>query len=256
MTIVLTLAVGFATAGEIQAVPRSSLAEAQGENRKTVWDGVYTVEEAERGQAAFEVSCASCHGGEDGRQPGSGFIGTSFMERWREYNLRSLFGLIRDTMPRDTPAGLSERTYLDIVARILAANSFPAGEQALTLDSLAGIQIESEDGPQPLPSGSLGQLIGCLVEAEGGDWILTSASEPARTDRARGSTDEELEQAQVKPLGTLTFQLQGFGSVRGGFTPDEHKGEKLQVKGYAVRLPESRRVDLLSLETLATTCGP
>ena len=129
LTIVLTLAIGWAAAGATQAAPRGSLAEAQGEDRKTVWDGVYTAEESERGQVAFEMNCASCHGAEDGRQPGAGFTGTSFMERWREYNLRSLFGLIRDTMPQDAPARLSDRTYLDIVARILAVNSFPAGAE-------------------------------------------------------------------------------------------------------------------------------
>ena len=256
LAIMMTVAIGSVPADEIQAAPGRRLTEPQSEDRKTVWNGVYTAEEADRGQMAFETSCASCHAGEDGRQPGAGFTGASFMERWREYNLGSLFGLIRDTMPEGAPARLDDRTYLDIVARILAVNSFPAGDEELSVETLGGIQIEGEDGPQPIPSGSLAQLIGCLETDDGGNWVLTNASEPARTERARGSTAEELEQAQAKALGPETFQLQGFESLRGGYTPDEHRGEKLQVKGYAVQLPESRRIDLLSMETLAATCGP
>ena len=256
MTIILTAAIWGVPVDEIQAAGGGRLAVTQSEDSKTVWDGVYTTEESERGQMAFEANCAGCHGAEDGRQPGAGFTGTAFMERWREYNLGSLFGLIRDTMPRDTPARLSDRTYLDIVARILAVNSFPAGDEELAVETLGGIQIEGEDGPQPIPSGSLAQLIGCLTEDEGGTWILTSASEPARTDRARGSTDEELARAQIQPLGTHTFQLQGFSSIRGGFTPDDHRGEKLQVKGYSIRLPDIQRIDLLSMETIAPACVP
>ncbi len=256
LLITLVAAIGWMASAGLEASGRGRLAEVQIEDPRTVWDGVYTVEESERGQAAFELSCASCHSGEDGSEPGPEFTGTAFMERWREYNLGSLFGLIRDTMPRDTPAQLPDRTYLDIVARILAANSFPAGDRELEVEDLRGIQIEGEDGPGPIPSGSLAQLVGCMVEDGGGNWVLTNSTEPARTDRARGSTDEELELAQAKALGSLTFRLQGFTSIRGGFTPDEHRGERLQVKGYAIRLPQIQRIDLLSIEPIAPTCVP
>ena len=177
---ILAVALGGVLAHGIPAARQDSLAQSQSEDRKTVWDGVYTVEEAERGQEAFEGNCAACHAAQDGRQPGAGFTGTAFMERWREYNLQNLFGMIRDTMPEDSPASLSDRTYLDIVARILAVNSFPAGDQELALETLRGIQIEGPDGPQPIPSGSLAQLIGCLAEDERSNWILTNASERDR----------------------------------------------------------------------------
>ena len=87
--------------------------------------------------------------GEDGSEPGPEFTGTAFMERWREYNLGSLFGLIRDTMPRDTPAQLPDRTYLDIVARILAANSFPAGDRELEVEDLREFRSREKTGPGP-----------------------------------------------------------------------------------------------------------
>src|SRR5437588_9812915 len=96
-------------------------------DRKTVWSGVYTAEEATRGQGAFVQSCSACHGAQgDYRQMGPAFQGMAFMERWREFNVGSLFNLIRDTMPRDNPGSLDDRTYLEIVARRLPVNGFLA----------------------------------------------------------------------------------------------------------------------------------
>ncbi len=72
MTIILTAAIWGVPVDKIQAAGHGGFATPQGEDPKTVWDGVYTAEESERGQVAFEMNCASCHGAEDGRQPGAG----------------------------------------------------------------------------------------------------------------------------------------------------------------------------------------
>ena len=247
-----TLLLSVALAGIVEPVWAQSGAEG---GRMTVWDGVYTPEEAARGQGVFERNCAACHAGEDGRSPSAAFTGPAFMERWREYNLRSLFGTIRDTMPRDEPASLSDAEYLDIVARLLEVNAFPAGDQELNIDTIASIQIEGQGGPQALPSGSLAQVVGCLTEGDGGAWMLTNAAEPARTDRARGSTEEELAAAEAKPLGAHSFQVSGFSSIRGGFSPETFRDQKMQVKGYVFWLPESQRLDPLSMEMIAATCN-
>ena len=103
------------------------LMQAPSADRKTVWSGIYTPEEATRGQAAFVQSCSACHGAQGDYQTGPAFQGTPFMERWREFNVGSLFTLIRDTMPRDNPGSLDDRIYLDIVARMLQVNGFPTG---------------------------------------------------------------------------------------------------------------------------------
>jgi len=185
---------------------------------------------------------------------GPGFKGTGFMERWREYNVGSLFNMIRDTMPRDRPGALSDSEYLDIIARILQFNSFPAGMEELTVEGVKKIQIEGKDGPKPVPNGSIVQLVGCLTQDDTKAWIVTKGSEPARTERYRGSTDEELAEAKVKPLGDHTFQLLSIDSLA-GFTPDEHKGHKLQVKGTLSGLPDRQRIDLSSMEMMAEGCG-
>ena len=95
--------------------------------------GPYTMEQASAGKAAYEANCASCHGSDlMGAPPlaGEGFVGG-----WRTRSARDLFALIRTTMPADNPNGLSETTYLNIVAYILQFNRIAAGTTPLTPDT-------------------------------------------------------------------------------------------------------------------------
>src|SRR6186713_590100 len=92
--------------------------------------GPYTAEQATAGKAAYEASCAACHGSDlMGAPPlaGEGFIGG-----WRTRTTRDMYGLIRTTMPADDPGGLSEPTYANIVAYILQYNGVAAGTTPLT----------------------------------------------------------------------------------------------------------------------------
>ena len=79
--------------------------------------GPFTAEQASAGKAAYDADCAACHGADlKGSFPlaGEGFIGG-----WRTRTTRDLYGLIQTTMPANNPGGLSEETYVNIVAYIL-----------------------------------------------------------------------------------------------------------------------------------------
>src|SRR5688572_11256969 len=92
--------------------------------------GPYTAEQATAGKAAYEASCAACHGSDlMGAPPlaGEGFIGG-----WRARTTRDMYGLIRTTMPADNPGGLSEPTYVNIVAYVLQFNGVAAGTTPMT----------------------------------------------------------------------------------------------------------------------------
>src|SRR5262252_2842351 len=69
----------------------------------TVWQGVYSAEQAARGRRVYEDHCAVCHKpnltGLDGRLKGK-----RFMEEWREDNLNSLFIQIKRGMPAENPS--------------------------------------------------------------------------------------------------------------------------------------------------------
>ena len=78
---------------------------------KTVWDGVYTSDQAARGEAAYADSCSRCH--RDDLMGYNGvLVGGRFMDSWREDTLNSFFRDVRKTMPRDAPSSLSDATYL------------------------------------------------------------------------------------------------------------------------------------------------
>lgn len=112
--------------------------------RRTVWEGVYTVAEARRGTAAYHASCSGCHGadlGGDGTAPS--LAGESFAFQWSDTTVKDLFTRIKTLMPPDRPDSLPVDTYRDIVAFVLQSNKLPAGEQELdpALDNLQQIAI-------------------------------------------------------------------------------------------------------------------
>jgi mono/diheme cytochrome c family protein len=105
------------------------------QNRKSVWDGVYVPEQATRGKATFETTCAGCHGADLSGQSGPALAGERFKTKWDFQAVNQLFTEIRTRMPRNNPSTLSDETYLDLVTYILQANAFPSGAEPLRLDA-------------------------------------------------------------------------------------------------------------------------
>ncbi len=111
----------------------------------TVWDGVYTVEQAERGTRPYVQNCATCHGEDLGGGSNSpGLVGVSFQFLWGDKTLHELYEAIRTTMPTDNPASLPRETYLDILTYMLQVNEFPAGDGELDAGALGNILITEE----------------------------------------------------------------------------------------------------------------
>ena len=99
-------------------------------------EGVYTIEQADRGKAIFEAQCVSCHGTMETVTPEMAALlnDSGFQNLWRDRSLARLFSRIRETMPQDRPGTLSPEQTADIIAHILRANQLPAGETALPSD--------------------------------------------------------------------------------------------------------------------------
>jgi S-disulfanyl-L-cysteine oxidoreductase SoxD len=114
---------------------------------RSVRDGVYTKDQAQRGQTAYRQECAKCHGENlGGGEGGPALAGEEFLRKWNGKTAGDLFGLIRKTMPTDDPGNLSTREYSDIVAYVFRANEFPAGARELERDptTLNEIRIEAK----------------------------------------------------------------------------------------------------------------
>jgi quinoprotein glucose dehydrogenase len=110
------------------------------DNGKTVLDGVYSTDQAARGQAAYTASCSACHLDDLTAYRGA-LHGIAFVENLRGDSLDSLFRITKDTMPRDAPASLRDDSYLDIIAYILQVNSYPSGREDLKMDALKSIRL-------------------------------------------------------------------------------------------------------------------
>jgi mono/diheme cytochrome c family protein len=135
-----------------------SLAVVIAQAPSTVLDGVYTHEQAQRGEAVYSASCIGCHEGQDADGPE--LMGRAFLDRWREDKLEPLFTFIRTTMPGNNPGSLDERAYTDIIAFILEVNGLPAGERELSRDMVGTIQLVGVEGPRPLSNLTIVRTVG------------------------------------------------------------------------------------------------
>ena len=150
-----------ATLGEIIAI-------------RSVWEGVYTKDQAKRGRPVYSRSCTECHGDEPVAfgpnehrsvlpndaisfslvsDPGaSGFssapplTGGVFLRGWKNQTVANLYQYARSEMPQESPGSLTDQQYVDIIAYIFSLSSLPAGDQELPADvkQLNTIIIEPE----------------------------------------------------------------------------------------------------------------
>jgi len=114
---------------------------------KSVWDGVYTEEQATRGKALYAEQCASCHGAElTGGEMAPALAGGEFIAGWDGLTVGDLFERIRISMPQNAPGSLSGQQNADILAFVFAANKFPAGTTELDKEGmiLKTIKFESK----------------------------------------------------------------------------------------------------------------
>jgi cytochrome c len=115
---------------------------------RTVWDGVYTEEQATRGEALYGEHCIRCHGATlqgngEGAKP---LTDATFKSTWNGVPLGALFDRVRLSMPQDKPGSMTRQQVADLLAFILRANKFPAGKDELVrqTDLLNAIMFKSE----------------------------------------------------------------------------------------------------------------
>jgi cytochrome c len=118
--------------------------------KRTVIDGVYTTEQANRGREQYRKRCVLCHldngqgqqaepeiAGQSLEREGDAeappIAGDAFLAKWNGHTMRELFEKT-STMPVGSPNSLTPQQYADLVALILELNKFPAGPQELPSD--------------------------------------------------------------------------------------------------------------------------
>jgi mono/diheme cytochrome c family protein len=91
---------------------------------RTTKSGVYSREQADRGQDVYIGMCKSCHTPES-------HTAATFTVKWNGKPLSALYEYIRDQMPKNEPGSLSEQEYADVLAYVLKLNRMPAGSDDL-----------------------------------------------------------------------------------------------------------------------------
>jgi mono/diheme cytochrome c family protein len=113
---------------------------------RSVWDGVYTAEQARRGQERYAAQCAACHGDMlGGGESAPPLAGGEFLSNWNGLTVGDLFDRTRSTMPQSKPGSLSREATAEILSFLLSANQFPAGKADLPQASevLREIKVEA-----------------------------------------------------------------------------------------------------------------
>jgi mono/diheme cytochrome c family protein len=215
----------------------------------TVWDGVFTKEQAASGSEAYQKNCVACHSPDLQSGPARVLVGETFWQDWGEDRLSSLFNVMAKTMPYDRPQSLDESTYADILAFILQENGFPAGSERLTSTSVAEIEVVRKTGSGPVPNFSLVSVVGCLTR-QSNTWMLTEASEPVRTRNPDSSTEAERSRAAAIARAGNRFELMAAGSAAAG-----QEGHRAEVKGLLIRgTPD--KINTTSIQALSDRCDP
>jgi cytochrome c len=112
--------------------------------KRTVWDGVFTDDQAKRGENQYSRNCESCHGADLSGNPVEevpSLVWDAFLTQWNDRTVKDLFDTLKRSMPRDAPGSLNARAYVDVIAYVLQANKFPSGMKELSLNTDALGQI-------------------------------------------------------------------------------------------------------------------
>ena len=136
---------GVAAAGVVFVV--SAAAIAQTAQTTSVWSGVYTEEQAKRGEVVSNKLCTSCHGPElSGGEAGPTLVGLEFTGNWNNLSVADFYDRVHATMPADAPGTMTSQQTTDVMAYVFKLNKYPAGKTELPTDlaALKGIKIEGE----------------------------------------------------------------------------------------------------------------
>ena len=214
---------------------------------KSVWDGVYTDAQAERGRGFYNEHCASCHGGNLEGGEYRALTGDRFWTTWQETTVDRLLTHVSTNMPHSEDGSLKgtlgSRVYADIVAYILNRNQFPAGTSELTVASSEGVRIVRKGGGGELPAGSFVHVVGCL-SPRGADknWKLLKASRPARVPDGQAADEKA-------PLGDREYALMFVMT-----SLDKFVGHRMSVRASLIGEGGAQGLNVTAVKSVSETC--
>ena len=105
----------------------------------SAWSGVYSAQQATRGEALYAQMCVICHGQDlTGTERAPEVAGPGLVARWGERPLRELLDYMQLQMPLHSPGGLSRHQNADILAFMLERSGGTAGAEDLWIEGVGG----------------------------------------------------------------------------------------------------------------------
>ena len=143
----------------------------------------------------------------------------------------------------------------------------------LVFGMTTGIRAQQQESDLSKPKVPIVSVVGCASHMADGTWMLTKATNGVES-KVLFMSAKEIEEAKKKPLGNNQYKLLGTldfltkedllnDSRRAEFTRPEvanasgqlQNGRKLLVKGLLIMTPNEKRLNLVSVQQLADTCG-
>jgi mono/diheme cytochrome c family protein len=113
---------------------------------RSVNEGVYTADQAKKGEAIYKETCSACHGDNlEGSGPMPPLAGKDFLANWQGKTLGDLFEKTQTTMPATAPGTLTPEQAADVVSFLLSKDNYPAGAAALEgkMEPLLKIKLDA-----------------------------------------------------------------------------------------------------------------
>jgi uncharacterized Ntn-hydrolase superfamily protein/mono/diheme cytochrome c family protein len=141
-----------AVMGNAHATNRTGLPDARrplaraGHRARSVWDSVYTAEQAKRGELIYQKSCSRCHTATlVGLNDSPPLTGREFLANWNHSTVAELHDKVLTSMPSDSAGILKREQVTDVLTYLFSYNGFPAGKAEMPSDAeaLKAIRIEA-----------------------------------------------------------------------------------------------------------------
>ena len=151
MTRCAALAVGSLFLGVVAGASGRAQTQVTRPFTRSIWDGVYTDAQAQRGEQLYAKHCSRCHGADlnggvaitppwpSGLDRTPSLVGPLFDDHYKDLPLSDLVERTRISMPQDRPGSLRRKDTVDVMAYLLFKSGFPLGNRELT-DRLDGLQ--------------------------------------------------------------------------------------------------------------------
>jgi ankyrin repeat protein len=133
----------------MSAPVKASVDAAPAAAARTNWDGVYSEEQAARGQKVYTRACTVCHLDTlQGDSVSPTLLGPSFFARFPSLTALEMVTAIRSSMPQNAPDSLGDQAYVDLVSYLLKANGSRSGPSELKTDVAELEKIIITDQPR------------------------------------------------------------------------------------------------------------